>query len=176
MAVLLTTPHITISIDPDTRMIRYERTTAPYPSMDDYLLMHQRAARVLDGLGRKQRVLLVDMRLAPLNNDPGFERTAARCRHLLVREFARVAVLVKTAIGALQVSRHIREDGLEIPVYQDETTATSYLLGVSGFDSVDVAPASNRHDAGSKPGSVPHTPGSRPKGSGSSGSGSTPAR
>lgn len=142
MALLLTTPQITLTIDADTRLVRYVRTSMPYPSLDEYERLHERAGHLLDQLGRTRHVLLVDMRGATLNNDPAFERSAVRCRMLLVRDVRRLAVLVKTAVGALQIGRHIREDSLDSPIFNDETAAVSYLLGVSGFDTQPPASSS----------------------------------
>lgn len=135
MAVLFSSPQITLTTEPDVRLVRYVRTAVPYPSLDEYERLHERAAGYLDQLGRKRHVLLVDMREAVMNNDPSFERAAGRCRQLLVHDFRRMAVLVKTAVGALQVGRHIREDALEAPIFNEETAAISFLLGVSGFDA-----------------------------------------
>jgi hypothetical protein len=67
------------------------------------------------------------MRRAPLNNDPSFEQAAVRARAVLVRGFPRVAVLVQTAVGSLQVKRHIRQDGLTIAVLSDDADAVAYL-------------------------------------------------
>lgn len=135
MALLLTTPQITLTAEADTRLVRYVRSSVPYPSLEEYERLHQQAARLLDHLGRKRHVLLVDMRAATMNNDPAFERAATRARQLLVRDFRRLAVLARTAVGALQIGRHIREDSLDSPIFSDETAAISYLLGVSGFDA-----------------------------------------
>src|SRR4051812_12395175 len=141
MAELLSTPQITLTTEADSRLVRYVRTNVPYPSLEEYEYLHERIAATLDQLGRKQHVLLVDMREAVLNNNPAFERAASRGRQLLVHDFRRVAVLVKTAVGALQIGRHIREDSLDMPIFNVETAAVSYLLGVSGFDAE--APASS---------------------------------
>ena len=157
MALLFNQPQITLTTEPESRLVRYVRTSVPYPSLDEYERMHERLGVALDQLGRKRHVLLVDLREATLNNDPAFERAAVRCRHLLVHDFRKMAVLVKTAVGALQIGRHIREDALEAPVFNDETAAVSYLLGVSGFDAE--APASSSHPPSSSrrfgPGSGP---------------------
>jgi hypothetical protein len=135
MALLLSTPQITLTSEADTRLVRYVRTNVPFPSLEEYERLHERIGGSLDQLGRKRHVLLVDMREATLNNDPAFERAAGRCRQLLVHDFRRLAVLVKTAVGALQIGRHIREDSLDSPIFNDETAAVSYLLNVSGFDA-----------------------------------------
>jgi hypothetical protein len=135
MALLLSTPQITLSTEPEARLVRYVRSSAPYPDLVEYERVHERVAAALDNLGRKRNVLLVDMREALMNNEPAFEKAAARGRQLLVRDFRRVAVVVKTAVGALQVGRHLREDSLEMPIFNDDTEALSFLLGVSGFDA-----------------------------------------
>ena len=156
MALLFSTPQITLTTGPDARLVRYVRTSVPYASMSQYELLHERVAGALDQLGRWNHVLLVDMREAVMNTDPSFERAAGRGRRLVVRDFRRIAVLVKTAIGALQVGRHIREDAIDTTVFNEETAAISYLLGFSGFDS-DPSPTSSvrgpRSSARSSPGS-----------------------
>jgi hypothetical protein len=157
MASLYSSPQITLTIEAESRLVRYVRTSVPYPSLDEYERMHERLGGALDQLGRKRHVLLVDMREATLNNDPAFERAAVRCRQLLVHDFRKMAVLVKTAVGALQIGRHIREDSLDAPVFNDETAAVSYLLGVSGFDA-DSPASSSRPPRSSRrfgPGSGP---------------------
>jgi hypothetical protein len=113
--------------------------------------IHAQIGRALDQLGRERHTLLVDMRRAPLNNDPAFERAAKRARAILVRGFPRVAVLVQTAVGALQVKRHVRSDGLSIPVLGDEAQALDFLLGkvelddgpASGVDTLLDGPFNN---------------------------------
>ena len=159
MTLLFSTPQITLTIGPDARLVRYVRTSVPYASMLEYDLLHERVSGSLDQLGRRHHVLLVDMREAVMNTDPAFEKAASRGRQLLVRDFRRIAVLVKTAIGALQVGRHIREDSLDSIVFNEETAAISFLLGVSGFDC-DPSSTSSVRAPRSSPRSGPG-PGSR---------------
>jgi hypothetical protein len=152
MALLFTSPQITLTFEAESRLVRYVRTNVPYPTLADYELLHERVAAALDQLGRKRHVLLVDMREATLNNDPAFERAAVRCRQLLVHDFRKLAVLVKTAVGALQIGRHIREDALDAPVFNDETAAVSYLLAVSGFDTESPVSSSRSPRSSRRPG------------------------
>lgn len=56
--------------------------------------------------------LLVDLRDAKGRNDPSFERAMAGYRRAMFEGFPTVVVLVRTAIGKLQVQRHFVEDGL----------------------------------------------------------------
>jgi hypothetical protein len=127
MRPMLSDPCCIVGIDPGTPIIRFVRTELPYPSLEDFVLLHEKVGRVFNRVGRRNHALLVDMRRAPMNNDPRFEAAAGPARATLVRDFSRVAVLVRTAIGALQVQRHVREDELECPVFQSELGAIEYL-------------------------------------------------
>jgi hypothetical protein len=127
MPVLLDHPCCSVTLEPEGRLVRFTRTEAPYASLDDLVDVHERIGEALDRVGRERHVLLVDMRAAALNNDPAFEKAAARGRQILVRGFPRFAVLVQTAIGALNVGRHLREDKLPGDVFTDEATAIHYL-------------------------------------------------
>jgi hypothetical protein len=127
MSILLDHPCCTVALDPETRVLRFTRTAAPYPSLNELVRVHERIGGIFDGAGRERHALLVDMRAATLNNDASFEEAAARGRALLVRGFGRVAVLVQTAVGALNVGRHMREDKVPGEVFSDEGTALAYL-------------------------------------------------
>jgi hypothetical protein len=116
-----------VSSEPAQGILRFSRTELPYPSLDEMIELHERIGRTFDRLGRDRHVLLVDLRRGPLNNKPDFETAMARGRAILVRGFPRVAVLVQTAVGMLQVRRHLREDGIPGDVFTDEAEALSYL-------------------------------------------------
>ncbi len=72
--------------------------------------------------------MLIDLRSARGRNDPEFEKAMARHRPTMMRGFERVALLVETAIGAMQVTRHIAADGAlgRVRVFSDEATALDY--------------------------------------------------
>ncbi len=127
MPVLLTHPCVTVELDPETLVVRFTRTPEPYPSLAELVRIHQRIGTILDRVGRDRHGLLVDMRAAILNNDADFEQAAARGRAVLVRGFSRVAVLVQTAVGALNVGRHMREDRVPGEVFSNEEAALAYL-------------------------------------------------
>jgi hypothetical protein len=74
-------------------------------------------------------VLLVDLRSSPVRNDPEWEQAASQLRPKLFGGFPRVAVLVKTAVGALQVKRYARDDGLDLHIFHDEEKALAFLEG-----------------------------------------------
>jgi hypothetical protein len=127
MRELMSTPHVEVLFDPPTKVLRFVRTEAPYASVDEMLSIHELVGKLFDRLRRDRCTLLVDMRRAPMNNDAAFEKPAEQARAILVRGFPRIAVLVRTARGTLQVGRHLREDRLHIGLFNDEEKAIDHL-------------------------------------------------
>lgn len=158
MPELLSNRYVTLTLEHNDRVVRFGRTDRPYDAVDDVTRLHEELGRRLDQAGRRGRSLLVDMRLAQMNIDPEFEHRAMKARHHLVRDFDRVAVLVATAVGALQVRRHIREDGRDIPVFQDEAEAISFL---TRMESVRPPPSAREPSSGRMPSSSRNPPSSK---------------
>ena len=79
-------------------------------------------------MGRTGRGLLVDSRLAPGRNDPGFEAAMTEFRRQALPGFAATAVLVQSATGRLQAQRITRQDSTDQLVTSDEAVAVAYLL------------------------------------------------
>lgn len=74
--------------------------------------------------------ILVDMRAARPRNDEAFEAVARRFRASIHARFDRVAVLVETKAGQLQVRRLDREqrvDTRQHAVFDEETQARAFL-------------------------------------------------
>jgi hypothetical protein len=87
-------------------------------------------SRALATIDRSRHVLLIDMRCARGRNDDAFERRVAAYRTRTVSGFLRVAVLVRSAPGHLQVQRHAREDGLgSVQIFVSEAAAREWLEG-----------------------------------------------
>jgi hypothetical protein len=79
---------------------------------------------------RQRAVLLIDSRRGPARNDVSFENEFARLRKHLLRDWQKVATVVQTAVGVLQVSRHMRKDELPLGGFTEIAEALVYL-GVS---------------------------------------------
>jgi hypothetical protein len=85
---------------------------------------------VLDGLDRRTHTLLLDVRQARGVSDPAYEAWYAPLRRQIVRGFARAAVLVGTASGALHARRLATGDkGADdaLAVFDDPILAEQYL-------------------------------------------------
>ncbi|RYE86949.1 MAG: hypothetical protein EOO75_15105 [Myxococcales bacterium] len=134
MLVLLDLPHMRVLIDRSLGLVRYERTSLGFDDVDSIDRTHDAIMRVLETIDRSRLVLLVDLREGPARNDPAFEQAMARHRPRILGGYRRVASLVRTAVGKLQVGRHLRDDGLVFQVMHDEDEALRYLLapGASG--------------------------------------------
>jgi hypothetical protein len=111
---------------PELRVLRYTRNDVLFPTLADLERVFAETSRELDRLGRERHAMLVDLRAAHGSNAPGFEEAMARARRGLLAGFPRIAVLVKTAAGALQMQRHAREDGANMRVFQDEAEALAF--------------------------------------------------
>jgi hypothetical protein len=127
----LETPYHLVETDGSGHILILRRTSRDYP---DVWLMEQDLESVIatfDEVGRDRRKLLVDLRDGPRRNDPQFEDAMRRFRPRLFRGFRGSAIVVRTAVGALQVKRHMREDGAGVEVFHDEAEAFEYLRGQS---------------------------------------------
>jgi hypothetical protein len=120
---------VEVQRDEQRRLIRVTRTSHPIAALNDVELAWGSVTRVLVTVDKRRTGLLMDMRRARGRNDDAFERAVAKHRAATVSGFARVAVLVESLHGKLQVQRHVREDELaEVRVFDAEPQAVAWLL------------------------------------------------
>jgi hypothetical protein len=134
---LLATRHFAIDLDRARRLIRATRSGVPFESIEEIDLEVARLGAALDRMHGEWR-LLVDLRAVPLRNDPAFEMAIQRLRRRLLAGAARAALLVRTAVGALQVTRHVREDHGDAEVFDDEARALAYLTAPASAEQQPV--------------------------------------
>jgi hypothetical protein len=118
--------------DDDAGVYRLVRTATPYPSTEALrtaAVEIERAAALLP----RGSALLIDSREALPRNDAEFEDEFKRARRPILAHFPRVAILVRSAVGKLQVSRYVREDGAAGQnVFDDEAAALAFLVNPRG--------------------------------------------
>jgi hypothetical protein len=120
-------PYYTIQVDATLGVLRLVRSGVAYPSLSAVAEDQKVIGRALDQLPGE--VLLLDMRAGPpARNDEAFERALANGRRLLGQRFRKVAVLVRSAVGKLQIQRLARADGATPHAFQDEQEAIDYLV------------------------------------------------
>ena len=110
--------------------VRLRRTSAPLPPLEELTAGMDRLRLALLKVDRAHYGLLVDSRDAPMRGDDSFGPVLAKMQEL-VRTFPRAALLVKTAVGKLQVSRTAREAGGDVRTFMDESQISPTWPGAS---------------------------------------------
>ncbi len=124
---LLRTRHYTIVADEEAHVIRRERTAERFATLDEVAAEYEAVARALDLLPREPLGCLVDLRKAPPRNDEAYEAIARRYNARLYGGFRKVAVLVQTAAGRLQLHRFLDVTRPDARVFSDEGEARAFL-------------------------------------------------
>lgn len=116
--------------DQARRLVVLTRTSEPYPSLEVLRETFAHMEAAISHIWRQKTCLLIDSRKSPARNDPAFESEFGRLRKQFLRDLQKVATLVTTAVGVLQVARHMRVDEMPVGVFTDVSEALAYL-GVS---------------------------------------------
>lgn len=119
--------HFIIEVDEASRLVRRTRTAQRFVDVAEIELAYEAASRATHEVAGTEHVLLVDLRLAPPRNDPAYEGVVSRFMEALFGGFRRVAVLTKTEVGKLQVSRLVPTHYPNARVFTDEEEALAYL-------------------------------------------------
>jgi hypothetical protein len=114
-----------VDVDEAARVVRMTRTPEQFTSVAEMQRVHKEVLRVVAPFLEYR--LLLDVRNGPSRNDPEYEKGLASLRKQIVVRFDRVAILVKSAVGGLHVTRLAREDGVRVRVFQEEDLALDYL-------------------------------------------------
>ncbi len=113
--------------EPGTRVLRVIRNPVPYGSVSELVRVLDEIDHQLASVDRSSHALLLDMRNVQGRSEPEFEAAFRHWRLRLIRGFARVAVLLRTEVGAAQAQRYIQQDQLPTRVFLDEADALSWL-------------------------------------------------
>ena len=124
---LFASSHRRILVDTRAGLVRVIRTGVTVESLEDCAEQYEQALRAMVSLPRARMSLLLDVRQAPLRNDPALEATVAPHRASMCLGFRRVATLVSGSLQHLQFTRYGREDGSRVRVFEDEASTLAYL-------------------------------------------------
>jgi hypothetical protein len=109
-----------------SRVIRVTRTGKAFSNLNELRQTWGEVVSVLDGLDRPSYALLFDVRSVSGRNDPEFEHSFAPYRLSAQRGFRKVAVIVSTPFGQLQVGRYAQEDGVPVRAFTDPAEALAW--------------------------------------------------
>jgi hypothetical protein len=143
-------PFFHVSVDDERRLIRRARTDRPFASLDEAADAYETMLKAIDSLDRSTHVVLVDMRLAPPRNDPGFEKLLERYYSRLYSGYPRIAAIAKTQVGRLQITRVAQTLGFNVRTFMDEAEALAYLEG-TGDSPGRSTPVPESRSASSRP-------------------------
>ncbi len=115
---------VTLTLDGD--LVRYTRTALPYATLAELDASFAGVGGCLLQI-KPHMKLLLDMRLAPPRNDAAFEKRSLSAVDNFTKRFAKIATLVKTAVGKLQTARLAKERGSLTRAFDDEQAALAYL-------------------------------------------------
>jgi hypothetical protein len=108
-------------------LIVLQRGTERAAYLEELIPAFEDLREALQTFDRSTFSLLVDLRRGPLRNDDAFETAIAPYRRELTRGFRRAAILVRSAVGVLQVNRYKRTGEAGPPVFTGELEALEHL-------------------------------------------------
>lgn len=123
------TPYFRVAVDRLRRLVWIIRSQEPYPDYETARDQLQQVNGVIPNSQRHGWSLLIDLREARGRNDPRFEQLIAEHRPALFAGYERRVVLVRTAVGQMQLQRQERETGTTAALYRDFEAAVRYLTG-----------------------------------------------
>ncbi|HNN92937.1 MAG TPA: hypothetical protein PKI03_11745 [Pseudomonadota bacterium] len=112
--------YISVHLEREGQLLRLARTATPYADLQAVRDSFAAVIAAFDRVGRKGRTMLFDTRAPIGRNDPEFEQVMAGLRPRIDAGFLRIGVLVRSAVGALQLRRWVSNDGVERIVTTDE--------------------------------------------------------
>jgi len=116
-----------VSVDEGKKAVWLERSALGAKDASAVLKELDAIRQALLGLPTNKMGLVVDTREALGRNDPEFEKKIFPAFHTFTQRFARVAVLVKSSTGRMQMSRLVRDGGLGYRVFDDEQKARAFV-------------------------------------------------
>jgi sulfite reductase alpha subunit-like flavoprotein len=125
LRALISTDYWLMEEDAGQKFALLRRHAVPVDSLQELLEQNheiiEQMRTVQDDFG-----IVVDMRQAPPRNDPAFEDAMGQLRREIFNRYARVAVLVSSEIGVLQVDRIGRNEGSKTYATQSEAEAIRF--------------------------------------------------
>ena len=128
MKTLLLNNYWVMEEDETKKVVILKRTALVFASTADVVRSNDAVIAQIRP-AHSQYGIVVDMRQAPLRNDPAFENAMGRLRNELTSRYARLALLLETAVGVLQVNRIGREEGNRTFATRSEAAAIKFAMG-----------------------------------------------
>jgi hypothetical protein len=119
--------YLQLEIDAATRLVRQTRKPRAFEDVPSLVRSIDGLVSGMRNVRRAEFGLLQDMRAARGRNDPQFEAAIASEGIRMNGGFRRVAVLVTSHVGLLQVQRFLQRDQITGRAFIEEAEALRYL-------------------------------------------------
>ena len=119
--------HLWVRYDKLREVVVITRFALHWSSLGELHEAFDRIEQALAGIPKHRTILLVDSREAPMRNDPVFEAAFSERRRRINLGFKKIVVLVRTAVGRLQIQRHAKVDDIPTGVSTEIHEALDYL-------------------------------------------------
>lgn len=126
MQLLVETEYMRVEHDADRSILLITRNAQPFPSIEAATQENASVARQSRHV--PARFLILDSRLAPGRNDDSFESAMRPVFTSYVARYERVAMIVQTAIGRLQMQRLSRTSPIPVGVCATLEEAIAFVL------------------------------------------------
>lgn len=125
---LVSNAHMTVTVNHATGLVVYRRSSKPFLSVEEGRSAFDQVRTAARAFHKGRYVMLLDSRDAPLRNDEAFESMMQEARQDLVG-FRKVALVVRSAVGMLQVNRVARQAPWPnaVEFFHDEAAALHWL-------------------------------------------------
>lgn len=127
MQVLSDDGFFRIELDEQRATVALRRSARGFETLEQIASSHRRVVEVTGSVNRSELALLLDLRASTGRNDPVFEQELGRHRRAMMEGYRACAALLATTVGALQVQRYAKEDGVSLRTFVDEPDALSWL-------------------------------------------------
>lgn len=121
--------YFVVYLDDEHKIVRRQRTELGLTANADIELAYAELLGAVELLHQPNYTLLADLRLAPPRNDPTYEGIARRYYDRLYAGFRKIAIVVKTEAGRLQVRRFATPKvAARMRAFTTEQAALDFLL------------------------------------------------
>ncbi|HEU4405617.1 MAG TPA: hypothetical protein VFS43_10030 [Polyangiaceae bacterium] len=133
MRELYRSAHFLVDLDDIHKVVCRRRTAVGYGSTAELEAAYEALFAAVESYHRPEYALLSDLRLAPPRNDPAFEQTIGRYHARFYAGFRRIAHVVLSEAGRLQIARLAQPDtARRMRVFTSEAAAFEFLTTPSG--------------------------------------------
>ena len=128
--ILLANKFWTMEENAERGYVVLARSAEPIKSIEEFISLNDQIIAKMRA-DHKDYGIVVDMRQAPPRNDPDFENAMHRLRLECSNLFSRVAVLLESSMGVLQVNRLARNENAETLATTSESSAIYFAKGAA---------------------------------------------